>query len=90
MSAKRMSFVILVASLVLLAVAVGPRIVDTVRALPSTSRPTPPGITIPYTGHLTDEAGEPVIEGVYDFTFALYEAETGGEPLWSEVQEDVL
>jgi hypothetical protein len=84
-----MLFVILVASLVVLAVAVGPRIAETARALPPTSEQTSPGVIILYPGHLTDEAGGPVTEGVYDFTFALYEAETGGEPLWSEVQEGV-
>jgi hypothetical protein len=90
MSAKKTLFVVLVASLVVLAVAVGPRIAETARALPPPSKQTSAGVTIPYRGHLADEAGGPVAEGVYDFTFALYEAETGGEPLWSEVQEGVM
>ncbi len=46
----------------------------------------PAGATIPYAGRLDHGAGQPVAEGTYDFTFALYAAETGGEPLWSEVQ----
>jgi len=57
------------------------------------------GTTIPYAGRLSlasprdasqpDGAGQPAAEGAYDFTFALYAAETGGEPLWSEVQTGV-
>jgi hypothetical protein len=38
---------------------------------------------------LTDEAGEPVADGTYAFKFDLYGAESGGESLWSEVQEAV-
>ena len=47
------------------------------------------GTTIPYAGRLSDSVGQPAAEGVYDFTFTLYAAETGGEPLWSEVQAGV-
>ena len=38
---------------------------------------------------MTDPAGEPVADGRYAFAFALYAAESGGELLWSEVQEGV-
>jgi hypothetical protein len=48
------------------------------------------GPTIPYAGRLEKGAGQPVAEGTYDFTFALYPAETGGEPLWSELQDGVV
>jgi hypothetical protein len=58
-------------------------------ALPPAQKPIPPGVTIPYPGQLVGDAGQPVAEGVYDFSFALYDAETGGEPLWSEVQKAV-
>jgi hypothetical protein len=47
------------------------------------------GAAIPYAGRLQNGAGQPVAEGAYDFTFALYAPETGGEPLWSEVQAGV-
>ena len=47
------------------------------------------GTAIPYAGHLTDEAGQPVVEGTYDFSFTLYAAESGGAPLWSEAQKGV-
>ena len=44
------------------------------------------GQTIPYSGSLTGESSQPVADGAYDFSFALYAAESGGEPLWSETQ----
>jgi hypothetical protein len=47
------------------------------------------GAAIPYAGRLQNGAGQPVADGAYDFTFALYAAETGGEPLWSEMQPGV-
>ena len=47
------------------------------------------GTTIPYAGRLTDEAGQPVGDGDYAFTFALYDAATSGTLLWSEVQEGI-
>jgi hypothetical protein len=90
MLAKRRPFVILLTSLVMLAVSTSPQIADPAQALPRISKQTPPGVIIPYAGRLTDEAGGPVSEGAYDFTLALYESETGGEPLWSEVQEGVM
>ncbi len=39
---------------------------------------------IPYQGRLTGDDGQPVADGRYDFTFTLYEAEGGGQPLWTE------
>ncbi len=59
----------------------------------------PTGVTIPYPGRLslasprdasqTDAAGQPVPDGTYDFTFTLYDTETGGALLWSEAQAGV-
>lgn len=46
--------------------------------------------TIAYTGRLTDANGQSVTEGVYTFAFTLYDSETGGQELWSEVQESVM
>jgi hypothetical protein len=85
MSTKRVSTIVLVASLVLLAVSIVPRVANTARALP----PTQEGVTIPYPGSLADEAGQPVADGAYDFVFALYEAQSGGDPLWTEMQEGI-
>ncbi|MCU0611876.1 MAG: hypothetical protein MUE60_08825 [Candidatus Eisenbacteria bacterium] len=39
---------------------------------------------ISYQGLLTDAAGQPVPDGAYDLTFRIYDAESGGTPLWSE------
>ncbi|MBN1163063.1 MAG: hypothetical protein JXB45_00655 [Candidatus Krumholzibacteriota bacterium] len=41
---------------------------------------------INYQGVLTDPAGEAVPNGEYQITFRLYQAVTGGSPLWSEIQ----
>jgi hypothetical protein len=89
MSIKRVVLVVLVASGVMLAVGVGPRLAGNAYALPPVQEPDPTGVTIPYPGRLADDAGQPVADGAYGFTFALYDAETGGESLWSEVQEGI-
>jgi len=85
MSTKRVLTIVLTASAVLLAAGIGPQVANTALALP----PAQAGVTIPYSGSLADEAGQPVADGAYAFTFALYEAETGGSPLWSETQPGV-
>ena len=42
---------------------------------------------ISYQGLLTDPGtGDPVADGDYSITFALYEVESGGSPIWSETQ----
>ncbi|GEM_PF-2448344 len=46
------------------------------------------GITIPYTGFLSDAAGA-AQEGNFDFTFTLYDNEEGGQALWAETQSSV-
>ena len=45
--------------------------------------------TVPYQGHLTDDAGQPVADGSYDFTFGLFAAQAGGEAAWTETQPGV-
>jgi hypothetical protein len=89
MSIRRLAFGVVVASLVVLAVGSGPPVAGTVRALPPAQEPLPQRLTVAYPGRLADESGRPVADGAYDFAFALYETQTGGEPLWSEVQEAV-
>jgi microcystin-dependent protein len=39
-----------------------------------------------YQGHLTDESGQPLPNGVYRVAFKLYEEPTSGTPLWQEEQ----
>jgi hypothetical protein len=89
MSGKRVLVVVLVSALLVLAMGVSPRGFDAAGALPRAKESTTPTVTIPYPGRLSDELGLPVADGAYDFAFALYAAETAGEPLWSEAQENV-
>jgi len=39
---------------------------------------------VSYQGRLTDAAGQPVSDGTYSLTFAVYPSPTGGTPLWME------
>ncbi len=39
-----------------------------------------------YQGLLLDDAGQPVPDGSYTLTFALYDVEAGGTALWAETQ----
>ncbi len=45
--------------------------------------------TMSYQGLLTDNAGEPVVDGVYQITFSLYSDESGGVALWTEAHPTV-
>ena len=85
MSTKRTALMFLVAGAVLLAAGIGPQQPEAAFALPL----SPSSGTIPYPGRLNDATGQPVADGAYDFTFTLYAAATGGEPLWSEEQRGV-
>jgi hypothetical protein len=87
---KRILLVVLVIGFVLLAGGLGPGGASTVRAWPVLPAAGGGDGTLPYAGTLADPAGKPVADGLYDFSFALYAAETGGEPLWSEVQKGVV
>ncbi len=87
MTTRKRLLVALIAGTLLLAVGISPRSTETARALLPSQQPA--GVTIPYPGRLSDESGQPVADGAYDFAFALYAAETGGEPLWVEAQEGV-
>ena len=42
--------------------------------------------TMSYQGVLRDASGVPVLDGVYDLTFRLHDAATGGTALWSETR----
>ena len=83
MLTKRTMLIVLAASALVLAFGIGPRLAH------ATPPPTAAGVTIPYPGQLSDNAGQPVADGFYDFRFELYDAETGGTPLWSESQNSV-
>lgn len=86
MFTKRVLSIVLIVSAVMLAGGISPQGVHTARALPLAQA----GVTVPYSGSLADDAGQPVADGAYDFTFALYGDEIGGELLWMEAQEGVV
>lgn len=90
MIVKRSLLVVLMLSALLLSGAVGPEVVSFAHTLPAPQEEDSVVGTIPYPGRLHDDAGQAVANGTYDFTFALYSAEAGGEPLWSEVQQGVM
>jgi hypothetical protein len=90
MSVKRILLIVLVLSVALLAGGLGPGGASMVRAWPLLSAADGGDGTLPYAGTLADPAGKPVADGLYDFSFALFAAESGGGPLWSEMQEGVV
>jgi hypothetical protein len=90
MSKIKVLFVIVVASLIALVIGGGSHTVGTARVLPTSKGSVQQGKTVPYSGMLTDHSGNLIADGSYDFTFALYAAETTGEPLWAEVQESIM
>ncbi len=84
---KRLKVGLALAGVLLLVVAFAPWIGKTAAQTPPS---TASSLAIPYTATLFDEEGNPIVEGLYDFRFAIYDAETGGNLLWSETQEQVL
>ncbi len=85
MSITRALKIILVACAVLLSAGFGVQATHTAQALPLAQA----NITIPYSGNLTGEAGQPVTDGTYAFTFTLYDFKIGGQALWTEAQAGV-
>jgi hypothetical protein len=83
MSVRRMLIVALIAVTLLTTAGMGPGI-----AAQSLAQEDE-GATIPYAGRLTGDGGEVVADGAYDLQFALYAAQTGGDPLWTETQTGV-
>lgn len=45
--------------------------------------------TINYQGYLTDSSGEPV-DGMVGMVFSIYDVDSGGFPLWSEMQNVIV
>lgn len=43
-----------------------------------------------YEGYITDDNGQPIPDGSYDFTFSLYAVPLGGSPLWTEQHPEVV
>jgi hypothetical protein len=40
--------------------------------------------TISFQGGLTDTLGSPIPDGLYPFTFRLYDVSTGGTAIWTD------
>lgn len=90
MNAKRALSIVLVVSALFMTAGAGGHGSGDVHALPPEQEPDSVVVSIPYFGTLNNEAGQPVADGAYAFTFTLYETESGGEPLWAETQEGVM
>ncbi len=86
---RHKSLIIAIIALVVVALLAVLQLAGIARALPATQGVAPAGLTLPYPGRLQDQAGNPLPDGSYDFTFALYDAEAGGTLLWSEAQEGI-
>ena len=43
--------------------------------------------TLSYQGMLIDEMGSPKPDSTYTFTFQLYNSESGGSPIWTEIED---
>ena len=43
--------------------------------------------TLSYQGMLLDDAGSPKPDNTYTFTFLLYNSESGGGPIWTEIKD---
>lgn len=86
MSTNKLLFTILAVGAVLLALGLGAKLAGA--QYPAQAPAS--GITIPYSGRLSDETGRAVTDGAYAFVFTLYSDETGGELLWTETQEGVM
>jgi hypothetical protein len=99
MSSKKLLAVVLVVTAVALSLSAGPSLSaarlgsESAAGRPEAASRNPAqnslSITIPYSGRLADQTGQPVADGAYDFAFALYESEEGEKALWSEVQEGI-
>lgn len=85
MNTKR-SYILLVFITILTSLVLASRKEVIVKA-DSTAKPG--SITIPFSWVLSDSEGKAAKDGIYTFTFALYDAKEGGNLLWSEQQSDI-
>jgi len=86
MFAQRTVLMVLFVCVVLLAVGIALQATGVAFAPIQARAANASGVTVPYTGRLTNQVGSPVTDGAYDFVFTLYDAQTGGAPLWMETQ----
>jgi hypothetical protein len=90
MSTRGRTIVILLIGVLLVTIGMPQQLSSVALASYSSQGNAPTGRTIAYPGRLNDAAGQPVTNGVYAFTFDLYDTETGGRVQWSETQEGVI
>lgn len=79
---RRMGIVMIVLALAV-ALAMRGGVPQAVWAQPAGAAPAG---TVAHTWVLADDAGKPVADGAYDFTFAVYDQEQAGTLLWAETQ----
>ena len=89
MSTRRVRFAVLVTSAAMLLMGIAFGAPGLAQTLPPPAKDNEEKVTVPYAGVLSDPTGQPVGDGLYGFSFALYTAEAGGELLWSEEQAGV-
>ena len=85
---KKILTVIMALALVMAILVAGSGAADTVAA-PLIQEAAPQSTAIPYAGQLNNAAGQPVTDGLYAFTFNLYDAPERGNLLWTGTQADV-
>ncbi|MBN1535717.1 MAG: hypothetical protein JW908_03210 [Anaerolineales bacterium] len=85
-----MEFKKIVTILVLFALLIGAAMVGSRQSIAqASSLADAEGIRVPYSWTLSDATGKAAKDGVYAFTFELYDAKEGGDLLWSEQQSNV-
>ena len=86
---KKILTVTMALALVMAILVAGLEAAKTAQAAPPIQEAAPQRATIPYVGQLNNAAGKPVADGVYDFTFSLYDAPERGNLLWTGTQAGV-
>ena len=89
MSNNRILVINIVVVIIVLVVGVVPSVMAGSQSLQPPMDLGTEGKSIPYSGRLTSDDGESVLDGNFAFSFSLYDSEIGGIPLWSELQEGV-
>jgi hypothetical protein len=57
----------------------------------SSLRAQSPSAVIPFQGMLANQNGEPLVSaGALKLAFRIYDSPVGGQPLWEEIQDDIV
>jgi len=87
---KKILTVTMALALVMAILVAGSGAAKTTHAAPPIQEAAPQSTAIPYAGKLNNAAGQPVADGVYDFTFSLYDTPERGNLLWTGAQAGVI